>query len=58
MTRRVVEHSAVSLEREKLIVVTVYEEGVNKEHIKRMNGYTKHYNTLLPKGEGYEWKQH
>lgn len=57
MTRRVVEHGAESIDREKLIVVTVYEEGVNKEHIKRMNRYSKRYSTLLPRGEGYEWRQ-
>lgn len=57
MTRRVVEHGAVSIDREDLIVVTVYEEGMNKEHIRRMNGYTKRYSTLIPRGEGFEWKR-
>ncbi|MDQ0186348.1 hypothetical protein J2S16_002956 [Cytobacillus kochii] len=37
MARRIVETNAVSLDREKLQVVVIYEEGISKQQIRNEN---------------------
>ncbi|TDQ35255.1 hypothetical protein [Aureibacillus halotolerans] len=56
MTRRVVETKAVSADRERLLVVTVYEEGINKEFIRRQNIYSKRHDVLVKSGSQYDFK--
>ncbi|NGP45996.1 hypothetical protein G4V62_13945 [Bacillaceae bacterium SIJ1] len=56
MTRRVVETGAVSPDREKLLVITVYEEGVNKQSVRRQNIYSKRHGVLVRCGEQYDFK--
>ncbi|MBS4172096.1 hypothetical protein [Bacillus sp. FJAT-49736] len=57
MTRRVVEHKYHGTDNELLLVVTVFEEGINKQSIKKMNPYTKKINTLISSGNRYDWKR-
>lgn len=57
MTRKVVEHKYKGTDNELLQVITVFEEGINKQSIKQMNPYTKKINTLIPSGNKYEWKR-
>lgn len=47
MTRKVVEHLAMSKEHEELQVVTCFEEAFSKEDIKKMNCFSKKYGTLI-----------
>lgn len=56
MVRRVVQHVAVSVDRERLTVITIYETGINKEQIKRLNEFSKKHEVLVPSDSGYEWK--
>lgn len=48
-------HRAKSSEHEELQVVTVFEEGINKEEIKQINRNTKRYDTLIKKGQSYTY---
>ncbi|MFB7302595.1 hypothetical protein [Heyndrickxia sporothermodurans] len=57
MTRLVVEHRYQGTDNEILTVVTVFEPGINKEQIKKMNRFTKKINTLIPCGNRYDWKR-
>ncbi|MBU5213239.1 hypothetical protein [Heyndrickxia oleronia] len=57
MTRRVVEHKYKGTDNEILQVITVFEPGINKEQIKKMNTFTKKINTLIPSGSKYDWKR-
>lgn len=56
MIRRVVEHAATSKDREKLKVITIYENGINKEQVKEMNQYTKKHGVLIQHGSKYDFK--
>ncbi|MEC1714726.1 hypothetical protein [Schinkia azotoformans] len=56
MARRVVETKAVSLDREVLRVVVIYEEGIKKSEIRDENPYTKRHHVLYQAGAGYEFK--
>lgn len=56
MTRRVVETSAVSLDREKLQVLVVYEEGISKQDIRKENPYSKKHGVLYKSSGAYEFK--
>ncbi len=56
MTRRVVEHTAVTVDRDPLVVVTVYETGINKEKVRELNKFSKRHGVLVRNGENYEWK--
>ena len=55
-TRRVVIHAARSVDDEKLIVVSVYEPGINKQQIKLENRYSKKHEVLVSNGESYRYK--
>jgi hypothetical protein len=56
VTRRVVEHRALSKDREELIVVTVYEEGMNKERIRKESAFSKKHAVLVKRDGKYDWK--
>ncbi|GIN86955.1 hypothetical protein J6TS2_33410 [Heyndrickxia sporothermodurans] len=55
MTRRVVEHKYKGTDNELLQVVTVFEEGMNKQRIKKLNTFT--INRFVPSGDRYDWKK-
>ncbi|WP_200886096.1 hypothetical protein [Heyndrickxia ginsengihumi] len=56
MTRRVIEHKAFSHDREELLVVTVFEEGVSKQEVRKENPYTKRHGVLVRFGDKYDWR--
>lgn len=57
VARRIVETNAVSLDREKLQVLVIYEEGVKKEEIRKENPYSKKHKVLYQQvAGGYEFK--
>lgn len=57
MTRRVVHHKAMSVDREELNVITIYEPGIKKEDIKKMNKYSKRHGVLVKRGHFYDYIQ-
>lgn len=57
MARRVVETNAVSLDRELLQVLVIFEENVKKEEIRKENRLTKRHGVLYKCAAGaYEFK--
>jgi hypothetical protein len=55
--RRVVEHQYRTSESDLLQVVTVFEEGLSKEDIKKENRYSKHHQVLVRDKDFYYFKQ-
>ena len=55
MTRKMTEHKALSPDRELLIVVNVYEEGLSRSEIDRLNPYTKRFKVLRKKNGRYKF---
>ncbi|MGM9925189.1 MAG: hypothetical protein ACI35R_13170 [Bacillus sp. (in: firmicutes)] len=55
MTRRILEQGYHTVDHERLTIVTIYEPGVNKEHIKQENGFSKRHNVLIPVNDSYEF---
>lgn len=49
-------HKARSVDREDLLVITVYEPGVDREHVKRINPYSKRHFVLINRKNGLDWK--
>jgi hypothetical protein len=56
MTRRIVEHEARNFDGEVLQVVCVYEPGMKKEDIKKIDPFSKKHQVLYFKGDSYEFK--
>jgi hypothetical protein len=54
-TRRVVEHKGYSIDREKLVILTCFEEGISKEEIKQLSPYSKKHQVLVFNGLHYEY---
>lgn len=52
-TRRVVTHKQCNFDNEELLVLVCYEEGINKQVIKKENPYCKTYETLVKDGQTY-----
>ncbi|MEK4030828.1 hypothetical protein MKZ02_20120 [Pseudobacillus sp. FSL P4-0506] len=57
MTRRVVETKAATLDNEQLRIITIFEQGINKEAIKKMSGYSKTHDVLIQRGNVWEFKE-
>ncbi|HEO2443829.1 TPA: hypothetical protein VAP34_002030 [Streptococcus agalactiae] len=58
MTRRVIQWSKTNLDREELLIITVFEEGINKQGAKAVIPFSKRHGVLY-KTEGekrYEYK--
>lgn len=55
MTRRVTLHKRKSVDGEELMICTIYENGIDKERIKKENVYSKRHFVLAKRGEGYEF---
>ena len=55
-TRRVVIHSARSVDDEKLTIVSIFEPGINKQQIKLENRYSKKHKVLVSNGNSYRYK--
>lgn len=56
MARRIVETKGMSIDRELLLRIVVYEEGVCKTIVRNDNPYTKRHHVLFQAGNGYEFK--
>jgi hypothetical protein len=57
LARRVMSYERVSNDYEKLSVVIVESEGVNKEQLKKENRCSKKHSVLLSNGHLYEFKR-
>lgn len=55
MTRRLIVHHGKTYDDEKLVIVTLFEEGYSKEEIKKEIAYCKTYETLINRGNRYEF---
>lgn len=47
MIRRYTEHTAVSHDRERLVVITIYEPFMTAKRIKKVNRFTKKYGRVV-----------
>ncbi|KIL46954.1 hypothetical protein KP77_25230 [Jeotgalibacillus alimentarius] len=56
MCRIVTEHTAKGTDYELLAVVTVFEEGINKQTVKKLNRFSHKRLVLIDRAEGYEVK--
>ncbi|MBS4191773.1 hypothetical protein KHA94_16405 [Bacillus sp. FJAT-49705] len=56
MTRRVVETNGISLDRERLQVIVIYEEGISKQDIRKENPFSKKHSVLYNASGAYEFK--
>lgn len=56
MIRRVTHHKKMSKDGEMLSIITVYEQGVNREIIKNNSPYCKKHHVLVKNGNSYEYK--
>ncbi|WP_167578632.1 hypothetical protein [Jeotgalibacillus proteolyticus] len=57
MCRHVVEHKAASIDYEPLVVIQIFEEGINKQTIKKLNRYTQKRRVLIGDPGRYEFKR-
>ena len=56
MIRRVLEQGYNSVDRERLVRITVFEPGVNKESVKVENQFSKRHAVLLEQEGRFEFK--
>jgi hypothetical protein len=56
MSRRVIEHLSRTTENELLTVVTVFEDGINKQTARQLVPYSKRHGVLIASESGYEWR--
>ena len=55
--RRVVTHKGKTLDGEELQILTIFEESITKEQLKKMNGFSKNHYVLVNKGGFYRFKE-
>ena len=55
-TRRVITHTARSVDKEKLTIISIYEPGINKQQVKLENRYSKKHGVLVSNGDSYRYK--
>lgn len=53
--RRVASHRKMNLDGEELQILVCYEEGINKEQVKKENPYSKQHQILIKKGPFYSY---
>ena len=56
MPRRVLEQGYHTNDKDRLVIITIYEDGINKETIKKMNRYSKRHRVLVQCEGRYEFK--
>ena len=56
-TRRVITHTARSVDKEKLTIISIYEPGINKQQVKLENRYSKKHEVLVSNGDSYRFKK-
>jgi hypothetical protein len=55
MTRRIMTYTTASSDHERLKIIIVEREGINKESLKKENRWTKKHQVLLRNGHSYEY---
>jgi hypothetical protein len=55
--RRITEHKKRSFDGEELQILIVWEEGYNKEQIKKELPYSKKHDVLISSGQLYDFRQ-
>ncbi|MCD7034327.1 hypothetical protein LRR81_08775 [Metabacillus sp. GX 13764] len=56
MGRRVTEHSGRTFDNEKLMIITIFEEGAGKKEAKEESACSKRHDVLIRRGYAYGWK--
>ncbi|MGE7650513.1 hypothetical protein ACQKM1_22460 [Peribacillus frigoritolerans] len=56
MPRRVATYKARSIDKEELMVMICYEEGIGKSEVKKDNPFTKQHSVLIKRGSIFEFK--
>lgn len=56
MVRRVTVHHHKTIDNELLPVITIFEPGINKEQVKKINRFSKRHHVLVKRGENYEMR--
>ena len=56
MIRRVIEQGFHTVDNERLVIITVFETGVNKEQVKADNEYAKRHLVLVSNDDQFEFK--
>jgi hypothetical protein len=56
MSRRVIEHLSRTTDSELLMVITVFEDGINKQTARQLVPYSKRHGVLIASESGYEWR--
>ena len=56
MARRVLEQGYHTIDRERLITVTIFELGANKEDVKAVNGFSKRHSVLIERDGQFVYK--
>ncbi|AVB12070.1 hypothetical protein ACFVIX_06495 [Bacillus subtilis] len=49
-TRRLIEHKTLTVDNEELVVVTLFEKGINKENAKKIIPYSRKHAVLIEEG--------
>ncbi|CAN7412325.1 hypothetical protein [Peribacillus frigoritolerans] len=57
MTRRVATFKARSIDKEELMVMICYEEGIGKSEVKKDNPFTKRHSVLIKRNNIFEFKE-
>lgn len=57
MIRRVLEQGYHTIDRERLITITIFESEAKKEDVKAVNGFSKRHSVLICDGQTCEFKR-
>lgn len=55
MPRRVVEHEGRTMDREHLTIITIFEETLSKEEVRKLTPFSKKHECLIKYGGRYEF---
>lgn len=56
MIRRVLEQGYHSIDHERLVAITIFESGVDKEMVKQENRFSKRHDVLIGDSGKFEFK--
>ena len=56
MIRRVLEQGYHTIDRDRLITITIFEHGAKKEDVKGINGFSKRHSVLICNEQSCEFK--
>jgi len=55
MSRRVVEHEGRTMDSEHLVVITIFEESLNKQDVRKLTPFSKKHEVLIKRSGRYEF---